>query len=178
MTAEVGVLNSVGVALAADSAVSLGPNADKIYSSADKLFNLSNNAPVGIMINGNATFLGVPWETVIKAYRRRIRGKTFPKLADYRNDFFKFVSSNRQMFSASLQLHYTEILVHSFLLHLREKNKDTLDRSAEEGDGSDDDDISKIIHEVVKKNLDFRIVPESELQQQAHDDSLKKQKRR
>ncbi len=60
MTAEVGVLNAMGVALAADSAVSIGPNANKIYSSADKLFNLSTSAPVGIMINGNASLLGIP----------------------------------------------------------------------------------------------------------------------
>jgi len=45
MTAEVAVLNAMGVALAADSAVSIGPNADKIYSSADKLFNLSTRLP-------------------------------------------------------------------------------------------------------------------------------------
>ena len=60
MTAEVGVLNAMGVALAADSAVSIGPNANKIFSSADKLFNLSTSAPVGIMINGNASLLGIP----------------------------------------------------------------------------------------------------------------------
>lgn len=37
MTAEVAVLNSHGVSLAADSAVTLGPGVTKIYTSADKL---------------------------------------------------------------------------------------------------------------------------------------------
>lgn len=155
MTAEVGVLNAVGVALAADSAVSLGPNADKIYSSADKLFHLSESAPVGIMINGNATFLGIPWETIIKSYRRSRKGKAFPKLVDYRDDFFRYVRSNRALFPVALQRNHAELLSNSFLLHLRESIKETLDRRAEIDDGLDERDISLIVHEVVKKNLDF-----------------------
>jgi len=69
MTAEVAVLNSNGVALAADSAVTVGQEEGKVYTSADKLFQLSEYAPVGIMVYDSATFLGVPWETVIKCYR-------------------------------------------------------------------------------------------------------------
>ena len=48
VTAEVGVLNSIGVALAADSAVSIGREAEKIYTSADKIFScraLRQSAP-------------------------------------------------------------------------------------------------------------------------------------
>lgn len=40
MTAQVAVLNTIGVALAADSAVTLGA-ASKVYTSADKLFQLT-----------------------------------------------------------------------------------------------------------------------------------------
>jgi hypothetical protein len=60
MTAEVAVLNSNGVALAADSAVTIGHEEGKVYTSADKLFQLSECAPVGIMVYGSAAFLGVP----------------------------------------------------------------------------------------------------------------------
>jgi len=68
MTAEIGILNTTGVALAADSAVTIGSS--KVFNSADKLFSLSKHHPVGIMIYGNASFMGVPWETIIKIYRR------------------------------------------------------------------------------------------------------------
>lgn len=60
MTAEIAVLNSAGVALAADSAVTVSREASKIYLSADKLFQLSLNAPVAAMVYGTATLLGVP----------------------------------------------------------------------------------------------------------------------
>ncbi len=52
MTAEIGVMNRLGVALAADSAVTIGGDARKVYSSADKLFQLSLGAPVGVMVYG------------------------------------------------------------------------------------------------------------------------------
>ena len=47
MTAEVGIMNASGVSLAADSAVTVGSRAEKIYTSAEKLFQLSNSAPIG-----------------------------------------------------------------------------------------------------------------------------------
>ena len=65
MTAEVAVLNSVGVALAADSAVTVGLQTGKIYTSADKLFQLSDHAPVGVMVYGSANFLGVLYYFVL-----------------------------------------------------------------------------------------------------------------
>ena len=157
MTAEVCILNTMGVALAADSAVSIGPGGDKIYSSAEKLFNLSESAPVGVMIHGNAAFLGMPWETIIKTYRKERRGKTFRKLVEYREDFLRFVSGNRTMFSAKLQSDYTVYLINTYLLHVREKLRVTLDRRAEAEDGLDESDIAPIVHEVIQKNLDHVI---------------------
>jgi len=91
MTAEVAVLNSNGIALAADSAVTIGHEKGKIYTSADKLFQLSEYAPIGIMVYGSATFLSVPWETIIKCYRAELGAKIFPKLVDYSKDFISFL---------------------------------------------------------------------------------------
>jgi ATP-dependent protease HslVU (ClpYQ) peptidase subunit len=49
MTAEIAVLNSQGVAMAADSAVSIGSS--KVYNSANKLFALTKKHPVGVMVS-------------------------------------------------------------------------------------------------------------------------------
>ena len=78
MTAEVAVINTVGVALAADSAITIGRG--KIYNSALKLFSLSKAEPVGVMVYGNAVLMGVPWETIIKIYRKELGGRSFGTL--------------------------------------------------------------------------------------------------
>ena len=71
MTAELAVLNRTAVALAADSASTAlqATGLPKIFNTADKLFHLDGISPIGIMVYGNASFMGVPWETIIKRYR-------------------------------------------------------------------------------------------------------------
>ena len=76
MTTEVVVMNKSAVAMAADSAVTISGNGQaspKIFNSVNKLFQLSKYAGVGIMIYGGAEMMGIPWETIIKVYRKTIR---------------------------------------------------------------------------------------------------------
>jgi ATP-dependent protease HslVU (ClpYQ) peptidase subunit len=71
MTAIVGFMNKRGIAMAADSAVTLG-NTHKVMNSGNKIFTLSKYAPVGIATYGNESFMETPWELVIKMYRKQL----------------------------------------------------------------------------------------------------------
>ena len=72
MTAEVALLNKQATALAADSKAMFGSGLTvKTYDSVDKLFALSRDHPVGVMIYGNAEFMRVPWEVIIKEFREK-----------------------------------------------------------------------------------------------------------
>lgn len=103
MTAEIGILNKHAVVLAADSAVTISAAGQtgrkKVYTTVNKLFALSKYEPVGIMVYASANFMGVPWETLIKAYRKELNTKTFDKLEGYAFDFFDFLSKNIFLFS-------------------------------------------------------------------------------
>jgi hypothetical protein len=90
MTAEVAIMNTQGIALAADSAVTL--RVGKTYNTADKLFSLSKYQPVGIMIYGSAGIMGIEWETIIKCYRDFLGNKSFDKLTDYAGDFINYLA--------------------------------------------------------------------------------------
>ena len=99
MTTEVAVMNQTGVALAADSAVTLrGDHGPKIFSSADKIFALSLYEPVGIMVYGAASIMHVPWETIIKVYRKQLATKAFGALEGYAADFIRFLETNELLF--------------------------------------------------------------------------------
>lgn len=93
MTAIVGVLNKHAVALAADSAVTLG-GGRKVLNSANKIFALSKYYPVAVAIYGNSEFIGTPWEIIIKEFRKKIGEESCPALIDYPDKFFKFLSEN------------------------------------------------------------------------------------
>lgn len=94
MTAEIAILNKSAVALAADSAVTIGDN--KVYNSANKLFSLSKYHPVGIMIYGGANFMEIPWEVLIKSFRNNIGSKKMDTLEDYKNSFIEYIKNNDQ----------------------------------------------------------------------------------
>lgn len=95
MTAIVGVMNKHAVALAADSAVTITSyNGRKVLNTANKIFNISKYEPVGLMVYSNASFMGTPWDLIVKLYRKKLNDKKFDFLSEYVNDFIKFVKDN------------------------------------------------------------------------------------
>ena len=90
MTALVGVLNKHAVAIAADSAVTMG-NTHKVVNSANKIFTLSKYHPVAVMTYGDAAFMDVPWDIIIKEYRKELGETSFPILSRYIDDFVQFL---------------------------------------------------------------------------------------
>lgn len=104
MTSEVVVMNSLGVALAADSAATVSNGErDKVFNSADKLFMLSKRHPVGVMVYAQAALMGVPWETIIKMFRRELGNKRFATLEEYGQSLIAFLDHNERLFPEALQ---------------------------------------------------------------------------
>lgn len=92
MTAEVVVMNTRGVALAADSAVTI--RGKKVYNSANKLFPLSDHHSVGVMVFGSAQFMNIPWETIIKLYGKQLADEQLDTLEDYSDRFVEYLHQN------------------------------------------------------------------------------------
>ena len=97
MTAIVGILNKKGIAIAADSAVTI-TNAiqfqDKIINSGDKMLRLKDKQPVAVMTVQNANLVQIPWDVIIRWYRKQRDYSGFPNLPDYIKDFMAFVNSD------------------------------------------------------------------------------------
>jgi len=153
MTAEVGVMNRIGVALAADSAVTVGRAPRKIYSSADKLFQLAENAPVAIMFYGNSNLLGVPWETIIKAYRSRLGSRTFPGLRDYLRHFLRFLRTEKRMFPAAQQKAFVDLIASDFFSYLRKKLNDLLQNELNRKASLTEQEVKRILTDLVRDEL-------------------------
>jgi hypothetical protein len=122
MTAEIAIMNKTAVALAADSAVTIGgQGAQKIFNTVNKLFTLSKYHPVAVMIFGNAEIMNVPWEIIIKSYRSKLGKRSLPVIADYAEDFLTFLARQPKFFPASEQRNYFRGLVSAFYVHIREE---------------------------------------------------------
>jgi hypothetical protein len=95
VTAEIAIINRGAIVLAADSAVTLSVRgAEKIYTSAEKLFEFSLSDPIGIMIYNNLEFMGVPLDVIIKSFRdHQTINKRFSTLEDAAKAFFDYLES-------------------------------------------------------------------------------------
>lgn len=154
MTAEIGVMNAVGIALAADSAVTVGRNADKIYTSADKLFQLSDFAPVAIMVYGSAHFVGIPWETAIKSYRVELADKKYGTVAEYAEGFLKWLGTNRMMFPVGARQDSITRILYFFYHHLQQDRiRKRLDDEFRERAAISDSELPPILDDVVGEML-------------------------
>ena len=132
MTAEIAILNKSAIALATDSAVTIGtPSGPKIYESVNKLFVLIKGRPVGVMIYDHADLLGVPWETIIKVYRMRRRTTSFEHLNQYVDDFLQFVASTPGLLPPDLHSRYLEDACDRRLLAVLSKVNAAVERALE-----------------------------------------------
>ena len=97
MSAGVIIMNKNAVALAADSAVTIG-NHLAIHNSANKVFALSKVAPVGVITYANATFMDIPIEVIIKQYKHDLGCKKFDTLSEYLANFLSYLIEKQSLF--------------------------------------------------------------------------------
>lgn len=110
MTAEIALMNKKAIALATDSAVTIG-NGDKKYNSENKLFMLSKYYPVGIMIYSNSEFMGIPWETIIKSYRNQLGSTSFDSIDKYAENFIDYIKKDELNFEFAEKDYLCNVLV-------------------------------------------------------------------
>jgi len=90
VTAEVAILNRNAVALAADSAVTIGKK--RVWKHSSKLFLLSDYNDIAVMIHNSADYRGIPWQIIIKQFRREIRDTKFSRVTDASEKFIEYLS--------------------------------------------------------------------------------------
>lgn len=104
MTTEIAVANRGGIALAADSAVTITiANGQKVYNTVNKLFTLSKHRPVGIMVYGSAEIMQIPWEIVIKKFRAELGEEAYNTLDEYAKAFLNWLDNDNALFGDEIQ---------------------------------------------------------------------------
>lgn len=101
MTSEIVIINKEVIVMAADSAVTIADN--RIYTGVNKLFKLSDNPPMGIMIYGSSDFENIPLESLIKEYSKKSKSKNLKDIIEIKEDFLNFfanvtLNSNEKIF--------------------------------------------------------------------------------
>ena len=156
MTAEVAVMNKQAIALAADSAVTIRDvKGQKIFTSASKIFTLSKYHPVGIMVYGSADIMGVPWETVIKAYRSQLEKKDFATIDKYAQDFISYLTDETMLFSELEEEQYVITQVYGCFRLVRNDIHHKLSKIVDLEGKQTETQVNKIIDQTVRDNFEI-----------------------
>ena len=136
MTTEIAVINRLGIALAADSAVTIpGYGGDKVFDTGDKLFELSELHPVALMVNGSMDFLGVPWELIVKDFRcKPPTDAARLSIAEWMTSFLGFLSRHRTIRDADVK-RWQEQLISDELEALAALVRERLEQRAADAEG-------------------------------------------
>lgn len=150
MTSEVVVMNSLAVALAADSAATVSDGRDnKVYNSANKLFMLSKFHPVGVMVYNNSSILGVPWETILKMFREELDDTEFDTLEEYGQALLKYLGKSKSLFPAEAQAKFFLALVETLYRKLFDEFQRTFLQKTLEGDDLEDSESSALAKKII-----------------------------
>ena len=155
MTAEIAILNREAVAIAADSAATFNDGRNqKIFSSANKIFALSRHQPVGIMIYGNALFMGVPWETIIKVFRKKLDEEKYDSLRLYAEKFIEFLNGNSKLFPEKEQEKYVKMSINDFFLQVKKGITDSVNFHLDKKNNLTEKEIIQITDNFIERMLE------------------------
>jgi len=142
-------MNRLGVAIAADSAVTIGSDGNyKTYYTQQKLFSLSKNHFVGIMVYEDSEFMNINWEIIINEFSKYLGDKALftleeyaKKLLDFLQDF-KYVDTDQKKYLEWMSYCFFDKIKKSYDKDVSENYKDQEITKAQQ---------SKILSGVLKK---------------------------
>jgi hypothetical protein len=112
---------------------------------------LSRRHPVGVMVYNNASLLGIPWETLLKMFRRRLGQKELPTLEEYGDELIRFLDRNEHLFPEEVQYRFYLRLVETLYRGINKGIEAEI--LAQIRQGNDDPEREKIATEYILGSL-------------------------
>jgi len=100
MSAEIILLNKLGVAIAADSAITVGKRA-AIFNNAQKIFPFPENIPLAFLYFSSTELMGIPIDVIFRRYMESVQSRKLKlsTIRDYLQDLVQFVEKNSDYFT-------------------------------------------------------------------------------
>jgi len=118
MTTEVITMNRYGVAMAADSAITVADR--KVYHTAHKIFPLGKNHQVAIMSYGKGHLMNIPWSVIMDTYEKYLSNEPLASVGKYVEQFLHYVNhyDYEQLMSREIEDHFIQELLYTKINYL------------------------------------------------------------
>lgn len=156
MSAGICIMNKNAIAMAADSAVTIGQHI-AIHNSANKLFAISRCEPVGVIVYSSASFMQIPIEIIIKQYKSFIGKKRCNSLKDYVADFMSYLKTNSKLFHFEKnEMNYIERVFVDLFKGMVGDRKNYIDNKLKEMSRNlTSEELQEINSKTLKATIDF-----------------------
>ena len=152
MTAQLAILNKSSVALAADSAATVIVDGVVKIHKSNKLFALMEDKPVGIMVYGNAEFMGVPWATLIDMYKSSAKDPA-KTVREYVKDFLKFIKDAKICNSDAEVEHATQVAISALYSVRMDIDANSQDRTRDKGGSLTRPERNDLFRSIIERTL-------------------------
>lgn len=153
MTAEITVFNKEAIALASDSAVTLTlESGEKILTSGNKVFALSDYHPMGIMVFNNAYFMEVPWETLVKTHKTQLPNEGFNELHEYSKSFISSLEANSVVNAEHRQEDFVRRFLMSYFSLIRAEIENTVAGIIQAKGKIEEEEVRETVTKVVSRH--------------------------
>lgn len=159
VTAEIAILNKLAVALAADSAVTVSTTErdEKIFDTADKLFELSRHDPIGIMIYNGMNFAEVPFQTIVNMFCSKCN--SFTTVENAASQFLAFLNETGVNAPSHDQSNQLEQMLTPILKRIDERRRSIIsDYASNISEGTTADKITSFINGASDNVLDNYLI--------------------
>ena len=92
MTSQLILLNGFGVALASDSAMTLGNK--RTYETAEKVIPLPKPHRIAVLHSGSVTIHGMPYSVLVNEWANTLGSTSLRTVALYRQNFLSWLNDN------------------------------------------------------------------------------------
>lgn len=156
MSAGICIMNKNAIAMAADSAVTIGQHI-AIHNSANKLFAISRCEPVGVIVYSSASFMQIPIEIIIKQYKSFLGKKRCNSLKDYVADFMSYLKTNSKLFHFEKnEMNYIERVFVDLFKGMVGDRKNYIDNKLKEMSRNlTSEELQEINSKTLKATIDF-----------------------
>ncbi|MDD1678468.1 MAG: hypothetical protein LUO93_04705 [Methanomicrobiales archaeon] len=148
MTAEIVIMNRESIAIAADSAVSLMGgqmgSPQKIFTSANKIFELSPAHSLCFMIFNYASFMGIPWEIILTSYQKKIQNLILATTEDYAKNFIDFLANEEDLVPADGEENYFITNAYHYFLSIKQAIMQNASDLVKTSKGITEEDVMKV----------------------------------
>jgi len=126
MTAQVAVLNTQGIAIASDSAVTVtGGERERSYTSADKIFPVKG-VPVAVLHSSRVQTWGVPWQLLVEAWGQQRAPEQLATLDGYAAEFRDWLLHRSGVVTPEEQDGFLRWIFRDYLMALRNRIRSEL----------------------------------------------------